>query len=129
MNRFGRLVFGTALLGAAALLAHAVAAARETDKNPFAGDAEAIAEGKALWLKAGCYSCHGHEAEGAVGPDLTDDQWVYLPTDATLFKAIAKGRPGTTMMALRGQLTDDDIWKIIAFIRSIYRGNPDKIIW
>ena len=132
MNRTATLVTGTALVGLAGvigLIAHGAAAARDADKNPFTAQAEAIAEGKELWLKTGCYSCHGHEAEGAVGPDLTDDEWVYLPTDATLFKAIAKGRSGTTMVSWSKQLDDDQIWKIIAFLRSKYLGNPDKIIW
>jgi mono/diheme cytochrome c family protein len=26
-------------------------------------------------------------------------------------------------------LSSDEIWKIIAFIRSIYKGDPSKIVW
>ena len=54
-------------------------------KNPYAGDPAAAVEGKRLFLKTGCYACHGHEAEGAVGPDLTDDEWIYKPTDSMIF--------------------------------------------
>ncbi len=99
------------------------------DTNPFTGDPEAIAEGKGLWAATGCYACHGKEAGGAVGPDLTDDQWVYRPTDATIFKAIAKGRKGTNMVGWSSSLTDEQIWKVIAYIRSLYKGDPGKIIW
>lgn len=99
------------------------------DTNPFTGDPEAIAEGKSLWAGTGCYACHGQEAGGAVGPDLTDDQWVYTPTDKTIFKAIAKGRKGTTMVGWSTSLTDEQIWKVIAYIRSLYKGDPGKIIW
>ncbi len=98
-------------------------------ENPYTGDPVAIEEGQKLWAKAGCYSCHGETAEGAVGPDLTDDEWTYRPTDATIFKAIAVGRPGTNMVAWGNQLDPDEIWKIIAYLRSIYKGDPDKIIW
>lgn len=98
-------------------------------KNPYTGNAVAIAEGKGLYLKTGCYACHGHEADGAVGPDLTDDVWVYAPTDATLFNTIKNGRPGTVMAPWGDQLTAEEIWKIVAFIRSKYRGDPARIIW
>ena len=109
--------------------AHLVTIAQEAVKNPFTGDPEAIAEGEHLYLEIGCHGCHGHHAEGATGPDLTDDVWRYRPTDATLFKAINRGRPGTLMPPWEGKLTPDQIWKIIAFIRSKYRGDPSKIIW
>jgi cytochrome c-L len=116
-------------LVAAALWLPARLGADDAAKNPHAGSAEAIAEGKRFYLKAGCYACHGHEAEGAVGPDLTDDVWIYQPTDATLFKTISQGRAGTVMAGFADQLSAHEIWKIIAFIRSKYRGDPAKIIW
>ncbi len=100
------------------------------DKNPYTvDDAEAIAEGKALWSSTGCYACHGGKAEGGVGPSLTDDEWVYKPTDKALYKAIAQGRPGTNMVGWSKDLNNDQIWQLIAFIRSLYEGDPAKIIW
>ncbi len=124
-------LFANSLLvtGLAAVLWTALPALAQGDANPFTGDPDAIAQGKRLWAETGCYACHGKEAGGAVGPDLTDDQWVYRPTDATIFKAIAKGRKGTTMVGWSGSLTDEQIWKVIAYIRSLYKGDPDKIIW
>ena len=76
----------------------------------FAGDFRRI-------LKAGCYACHGHEAEGAVGPDLTDDEWIFRPTDAMIFNTIANGRRGTVMAPFADQLTPDEIWRIVEFLR------------
>lgn len=102
------------------LLFHPVSAEDEL-KNPFAGDTVAAIEGKRLFLKTGCYSCHGHEAEGAVGPDLTDDEWVYKPTDAMIFNTIAKGRRGTVMSPFADQLKPDEIWKIVEFLRDTNR--------
>ena len=64
-----------------------------------------------------------------MGPDLTDEVWVYQPTDATLFKTIRQGRSGTVMAGFADQLSADDTWKVIAFIRSKYRGDPAKVIW
>ncbi len=120
-------VFVSAL--AAAAVCGTGTGAAENERNPYTGDPEAIAEGKRLWAEAGCYSCHGADAGGAVGPDLTDDEWVYRPTDRTIFKAIAKGRKGTVMVAWSDSLNDDEIWKVVAYIRSLYKGDPEKIIW
>ena len=89
----------------------------------------AVEEGKLLWAKTGCYSCHGGKAEGGVGPSLTDDIWVFKPTDKTIFKTIAKGRSGTTMVGWEKELTKDEIWKIISYIRSLYSGSKSKIVW
>ena len=98
-------------------------------KNPFQINEANIKDGKKLWRKTGCYSCHGGQAEGGVGPNLQDDIWVYKPTDKMLFKTIAKGRRGTNMVGWEKELNNDEIWKIIIYIRSIYKGDPSKIIW
>ncbi len=99
------------------------------NSNPYKDNLEAIKEGKALWAKTGCYSCHGGKAEGGVGPNLTDDTWIYKPTDKTLFKTISKGRSGTTMVGWDKELNREEIWKVISYIRSLYSGSSSKIIW
>ena len=49
---------------------------------------------------------------------------------ATLFKLIKGEMPQQTMLATFGNvLKDDDIWKILAFVRSLYKGDPSKINW
>lgn len=100
-----------------ALLLSASARGDDEPTNPYAGDAAAAVDGKRLFLKAGCYACHGHEAEGAVGPDLTDDEWIFRPTDAMIFNTIANGRRGTVMAPFADQLTPDEIWRIVEFLR------------
>lgn len=109
--------FGHAIALVLALLALGPASADEELKNPFAGDAAAAIEGKRLFLKTGCYACHGHEAEGAVGPDLTDDEWIFKPTDSMIFNTISRGRSGTIMAPFGDQLKPDEIWKIVEFLR------------
>ena len=93
------------------------ALAEDEPVNPYAGDAAAAVEGKKLFLKTGCYSCHGQEAEGAVGPSLTDDEWIFQPTDSMIFNTISKGRRGTVMAPFSDQLQPDEIWKIVEFLR------------
>ena len=110
-------LFRNACAFAFVLLLFGSARAEDEPRNPFAGDAAAAADGKHLFLKTGCYACHGHEAEGAVGPDLTDDEWIYKPTDSMIFNTIAKGRRGTVMAPFSDQLTPEEIWKIVEFLR------------
>jgi cytochrome c(L) len=122
------IMMAATLLGA--LLGVTVRAGAEgTLKNPYTGNQQAIEEGHQLFLSTGCYSCHGHEATGGVGPNLTGESWIYKPTDETLFRTIRNGREGTNMAGWSDTLSSDEIWKIIAFIRSIYKGDPSKIIW
>lgn len=106
----------TACLLLTLLLSHAGRAEDEL-KNPYAGDVAAAGEGKKLFLETGCYACHGHEAEGAVGPDLTDDEWIFQPTDSMIFNTITRGRRGTVMAPFGDQLKPDEIWKIVEFLR------------
>jgi cytochrome c(L) len=122
------IMMAPTLLGA--LLGVTVRAGAEGPlKNPYTGNQQAIEEGHQLFLSTGCYSCHGHEATGGVGPNLTGESWIYKPTDETLFRTIRNGREGTNMAGWSDTLSSDEIWKIIAFIRSIYKGDPSKIVW
>lgn len=132
LTAYGMVTTGTVIAGAGDIdkaETPTPVAAKSTDDNPYTGDPDAIAQGKALWRDTGCYSCHGGVGEGGVGPNLIDDEWVYKPTDKTLFKTIAKGRKGTNMVGWSKDLNDDQIWKVIAYIRSLYEGDPNKIIW
>jgi cytochrome c(L) len=98
-------------------------------RNPFADDAAAIEKGKVLFVRTDCYTCHGSDLHGAVGPDLTDDVWIVRPTDEALFRTIKFGRSGTLMAGFGDQLSDEQIWQLLAFIRSKYSGDPAKKIW
>jgi mono/diheme cytochrome c family protein len=97
--------------------------------NPFTGDAEAAAEGEALY-QSNCYSCHGQEARGdgpaaaALEPrpsDLARDQSSL--SDPYLYWRIAEGgmrRPFNSVMpAWRGILSEEQIWEIITFLRTL----------
>lgn len=84
-----------------------------------------------LFGEAGCPKCHGTSATGGDGPNLTDDAWLIDGTDETLFRTISKGRPKPTarveMPSWEDALEPDQIWKIIAWIRSLSRGHQQHI--
>ena len=60
---------------------------------------------------------------------LIDDVWKFGSDDETLYKLV-KGRiPQQTMPAVYADLPDDQVWKMLSFIRSVYGGDPAKINW
>ncbi len=92
-------------------------------KNPLG--AEAATAGAQLF-QTNCEMCHGPQGHGdgpagqaldpkprnlaALQPKVGDD---------FLFWRIREGKPGTSMVAWKGILTDEQIWQIIAFIRTL----------
>jgi putative heme-binding domain-containing protein len=98
-------------------------ASRADDHNPYAGDAKAAKAGE-FEFRINCALCHGLGAHGGGrGPDLTRAQKKHAHSDAELFQVISNGIPGTVMPAngTNGQgvgMTDEEIWQIIAYIRS-----------
>jgi len=101
-----------------------------TGKNPYIGNAEAIAKGKKVFQLYSCTQCHGPEAKGQVGPGLIGPTFKY-PKDATnkgMFETIWHGTNGG--MGAKGiglmdptdpknGITPDELLKIIAWIRSM----------
>ncbi len=97
-------------------------------KNPYTAQAAAIAEGKELYKKMNCYGCHGMQGGGGMGPSLIDATWkTGTGTDANLLDQILNGKG--QMPPYKTMVNDDQAWKMIAFIRSLYKGDPQKIAW
>jgi cytochrome c(L) len=101
-----------------------------TKLNPYTGQEEAIQQGRVLYLQHGCSGCHGVGGGGGMGPALLDEEWTFGSDDETLSRLIKGEIPQQTMPAVFGTaLQDDDIWKILTYVRSLYRGDPSKINW
>jgi len=97
--------------------------------NPFKNDPAAIKEGLALYQKYNCSGCHGVRGGGGMAVPLIDDTWKFGSDDQTLFKLIKGEIPNSTMPKTFGSIPDDEIWKMLAYIRSIYSGDPNKVNW
>jgi mxaJ protein len=100
-----------------------------TTRNPFTGNADMIAEGRALYMKVGCQGCHGGGGGGGMAVPLIDATWKFGSDDETLYRLIKGQIPEQTMPAVYNILPDDQVWKILAFIRSLYIGDASKINW
>ncbi|HZP86534.1 MAG TPA: cytochrome c, partial [Burkholderiales bacterium] len=85
----------------------------------------AAAEGKKLYDQVGCVACHGNNARGAVGPDLTDDEWLRTPSDEMIFNTIRNGRSGTLMSPFKDTISDQQIWQLVTYLRVENRKRKD----
>jgi cytochrome c oxidase cbb3-type subunit III len=99
-----------------------------TLSNPYTGNAAAAAQGRQLFVWYNCSGCHGGRAGGGMGPTLRDSSSrKYGNSDTQLFATIVEGRPAG-MPAWGGKLTDDQIWKLIAYIRTLDTPQePDRV--
>ena len=88
-----------------------------------------ISEGKALYIKVGCQGCHGGGGGGGMAVPVIDATWKFGSDDDTLYRLIKGQIPMQTMPAVYSVLPDDQVWKILAFIRSLYIGDASKINW
>lgn len=103
------------------LLSTPVASQAQDITNPLHGNPEAIQKGYNLYHRY-CSICHGTRARGAKGPSLRDEVWTWGGSDTDVFTTIVAGRPNTLMGAFGARVQPLDIWAIIAYLRSEYRG-------
>ena len=91
--------------------------------NPLGADA---ATAGADVFKNNCVACHGEQGHGD-GPagKMLSPQPKNLPElasavdDDYLYWRINTGKPGTSMVGWKGILTDEQIWQVISFIRTL----------
>jgi mxaJ protein len=100
-----------------------------TTKNPYTGNAEMAAEGRALYFKIGCQGCHGGAGGGGMATSVIDESWKFGGTDEILYKLIKGQIPEQTMPTVYSKLSDEEVWKLLAFIRASYKGDPGAITW
>jgi cytochrome c oxidase cbb3-type subunit 3 len=88
--------------------------------NPFGHDAQAVAQGEAVYDKS-CTGCHGpNGGAGEIGPALVNSTGPdSRRSDGQFFGSIKNGISGTPMPAFGGKLADDDIWRVVSYIQAL----------
>jgi copper transport protein len=97
----------------------------QVQRNPFPPTAESLATGKRIYTES-CQVCHGSTGKGngpaAAGlnpPPLDLTVHVPLHPDALLFSFVSNGVPGTAMAAWKSRLSDEEIWHVINYLRTL----------
>ncbi|HEY0231063.1 MAG TPA: c-type cytochrome [Dokdonella sp.] len=113
-------------------------------KNPDTGNEAAIAAGKELFVSKACSGCHGAGGGGGMCPPVINDTWVYGSDDTTLFNLVRLGSTGLQakgytrighenvvgdMPPFAGVVTEEEEWKLLAYVRSKYGGDPSLKNW
>ena len=100
--------------------------------NPPAATPKSIAAGEKVF-RTYCRMCHGNDARGdgplappgSHPPNLTDDTWSHGSTDAEILEVIRNGiGPKFDMKGFRSRLTDEEVWSVIHYLRSLHASSP-----
>ena len=91
--------------------------------NPLGADASTAG---AEVFKNNCVACHGEQGhgDGPAGAALNPRpknllELAAIVGDDYLFWRVSTGKEGTSMVAWKGVLTDEQIWQVISFIRTL----------
>jgi mono/diheme cytochrome c family protein len=117
-SRLGLLLAFAAVLGARPAVAQA----------PAAVTPAAITLGDSLFhSKGNCYACHGANAQGAVGPNLTDAEWIH--SDGSYDAIVKQITTGVTAEESKSKIpmppkggstiTDDEVKAVAAYVYSL----------
>jgi cytochrome c oxidase cbb3-type subunit 3 len=90
-------------------------------KNPYEGNAAAVATGAKLFVAYNCIDCHGADGSGAMGPSLADGRWHFGGSPGEVFESIYQGRP-EGMPAWGSLISPDQVWTLVTYVRSLQNG-------
>ena len=99
----------------------------EETKNPHTVDATLLATGKAVY-KDKCERCHGPGGLGDgedADPDHQEDMDLTNPkraarnSDGVVFYKVSNGRRRPKMPAFKEELTEQQIWAVVAYAQSL----------
>ena len=90
-------------------------------RNPYEGNAAAVATGAKLYVAYNCIDCHGADGSGAMGPSLADGRWHFGGSAPEVYESIFQGRPDG-MPAWGSLLSSDQIWTLVTYVRSLEKG-------
>lgn len=134
------------IVGAAALLAASVTAQQPPVQQPTAGAPAQAPPGApgapppgrgggrgnpmAVKYTETCAACHGTSRDkGPVGPSLFDDEWVHGSDDESIVKSIRDGYPEKGMVPFKDQLSDQEIWQMVAYLRTQAANLKEKPVY
>lgn len=87
-----------------------------------------IAAGKELFHNPAqlCFTCHGNNAQGLVGPNLTDEYWLHGCGPKDIAASIIHGYPDMGMLPYGSgtQLKNEQVQQLVSYIASLQGSNP-----
>ncbi len=74
--------------------------------------------GKAMFV-TNCAACHGQNAQGLTGPNMTDNYYMHVRKIGDIVDVISKGRNNGAMPAWEGKLKTKEITLMASYIASL----------
>lgn len=117
-------------------MAEAKAAIEEYKKNaPDLIDAESVTlltdaselkKGEAIFTQ-NCVACHGANAQGGIGPNLTDEYWILGGGIKNVFHTISEGgRDGKGMVSWKSTFKPSEIQQVASYVLSLQGTTPEN---
>ena len=82
-----------------------------------------LSSGKAIFA-TNCAPCHGANAEGKVGPNLTDEFWLHGGEVNHVYKTIKFGVTSKGMVAWKGKLSGKQMLQVASYALSLQGSKP-----
>lgn len=90
-------------------------------------DDASIEEGKKVFEANNCFSCHGQNLQGGIGPNLVDKFWINGGGVKNIFKLVSEGSTTNPVMApWKEVIKPADIQKLASYIISLEGSNPKE---
>jgi cytochrome c oxidase cbb3-type subunit 3 len=93
----------------------------EADLRLLSKDPAMAAKGKGLMAKTICFTCHGPELTGLIGPNLRDKYWIYGSSMTTIIETITNGRLPAMPPKGGSVLSGEDIEAIACYLVALNR--------
>lgn len=108
------------------------AATAEQEKTAQEADFAALLENPTVVAKGGeifqgkCAVCHGAAGQGVVGPNLTDEYWIYGREFERVKYIVVNGVTAKGMIPWKGVLTPEEIDAVTVYVRTLEGTNPEN---
>jgi glucose/arabinose dehydrogenase len=96
---------------------HGAPATEQPRRNPYAGDAGALDDGKLVFAST-CASCHGASGEGSAAVPALRSESIRQASDGELFWYITRGDVNNGMPSW-ATLPEEKRWHVISYLRSM----------
>lgn len=72
-------------------------------------------------FETNCVACHKEKGIGDIGPNLTDEYWLWAKgTAATIYPVVFNGVPQNGMPTWSGTLSNDEIYQVVAYVQTLH---------
>jgi mono/diheme cytochrome c family protein len=96
---------------------------QEKQEYEALSDAASLAAGKEIYT-VNCATCHGHNGEGGIGPNMTDDYWIHGAGMANMMHIIKVGIPAKGMISWRPILDEEKMLQVASYMNTFYGTTP-----